>query len=286
MAGEEFRQTRAVVRNLFFIKKGEVMKLRNKILSATVAVTLLFTTAVFSLTASAAATIAKIGVTYNESISNTYKNTNLPDDKRNLRSVEVDGAGTLNMTFRCSQEKTYFKIYDADGKTIKGTASFPYGGGHFTTNAGYEWNESAKELKGTYEWVLPKKGIYYLSLAEYEKNNEGNGLISYELSFHASADVSPTYAVVAVPQTAAAPANSPDTVTAAWLTINLKKGDTLSLSATIEPAIAAGSATWKSAKPKIVSVDKNGKLKAVAKGSSTITLKAGDVQQYFIVKVK
>lgn len=261
------------------------MKIKNRILSFAVGVTLLCSAAVFSFTAGAATTPASLGVHYSESIPNNYSNTTLPDDKKNLHSVTVDSAGTLSMTFKCGQKKTYFKVYDADGKSVSSTASFT-SGGSFTTNAGFEWNEATKELSGTYEWTLPKKGTYYLSLAQYNKSNEGTEIVSYQLSFRDSAPESQTVVMIpqAEPKTAAP--SSPDTVTNAWLTVNLKKGDTLSLSATIEPAIAAGSATWKSSKPKIVSIDKKGKLKAVAKGSSTITLKAGDVQQYFIVKVK
>lgn len=59
--------------------------------------------------------------------------------------------------------------------------------------------------------------------------------------------------------------------------LSMKVGDTKKLSITIKPSYAYNKAlTFTSSKPKIVSVDENGKLTALKAGKSTITVKAAD----------
>lgn len=57
-----------------------------------------------------------------------------------------------------------------------------------------------------------------------------------------------------------------------YLTISLKKGDTLSLGADIT---GSGSITWKSSKSSVASVSSAGKVTAKSKGSAIITAKVG-----------
>ena len=60
-------------------------------------------------------------------------------------------------------------------------------------------------------------------------------------------------------------------------TLSLMKGKTTTLTATAAPASANNKAvTWKSSKTKIATVDTNGLVKAVAKGTATITATAKD----------
>jgi len=54
--------------------------------------------------------------------------------------------------------------------------------------------------------------------------------------------------------------------------LTIKKGQSKTLTATIVPADSTDKLTWKSSAPKKVSVDKNGKIKAVATGSAKITV--------------
>lgn len=60
-------------------------------------------------------------------------------------------------------------------------------------------------------------------------------------------------------------------------TLTLTVGETATLSATVKPDDATdNSVTWTSSEPTIATVDQNGKVTAKAKGSATITAKAGE----------
>lgn len=71
----------------------------------------------------------------------------------------------------------------------------------------------------------------------------------------------------------------PDSVSLNKKTLNLKVGDTYSLKLTLTPAPDAQYYWfWTSSNPETVSVDENGKLKALKNGTSTITVQAGPEQ--------
>ncbi|MBQ9361159.1 MAG: Ig-like domain-containing protein, partial [Lachnospiraceae bacterium] len=66
----------------------------------------------------------------------------------------------------------------------------------------------------------------------------------------------------------------------------VKKGKTLKLKATIAPKNATNTeVTWKSSKPKIAKVDKNGKVTALKKGTTTITVTTKDGKKKATCKV-
>ncbi len=68
--------------------------------------------------------------------------------------------------------------------------------------------------------------------------------------------------------------------------VELKKGDTVILVATINPADASDKTlTWSSSDATIVTVDQTGKVTAVKSGTATITVKAGDKQATCAVTV-
>ncbi|MCR5475377.1 MAG: Ig-like domain-containing protein [Lachnospiraceae bacterium] len=67
---------------------------------------------------------------------------------------------------------------------------------------------------------------------------------------------------------------------------SVKKGNTLKLKATIKPKDASNkSVTWKSSKPKIASVDKNGKVKGKKKGTAVITVTTKDGKKKATCKI-
>ena len=55
-------------------------------------------------------------------------------------------------------------------------------------------------------------------------------------------------------------------------TVTLKKGKTLTLKATMTPTYALSKLTWQSSDTKVATVSKSGKVKAIAEGTSTITV--------------
>lgn len=69
--------------------------------------------------------------------------------------------------------------------------------------------------------------------------------------------------------------------------ITIKRGKTKTLKYIRTPKKANDKITWKSSKPKIVKVTSNGKIKALKKGTSTITVKAASGKKASIkIKVK
>ena len=61
-----------------------------------------------------------------------------------------------------------------------------------------------------------------------------------------------------------------------YLTINLKKGDTLSLGASVS---GSGTVKWSSSKPTVAAVSSSGKVTAKKAGSAIITAKCGSSSQ-------
>ena len=54
---------------------------------------------------------------------------------------------------------------------------------------------------------------------------------------------------------------------------SFEMGSTLTLKATMTPSSSTDKLTWTSSNKKVASVDKNGKVKALKKGTATITVK-------------
>ena len=68
--------------------------------------------------------------------------------------------------------------------------------------------------------------------------------------------------------------------------VSLKKGESVTLVATVSPADATYKAlSWSSSNAGVASVDSNGKVTALADGSATITVKADDMQANCVVTV-
>jgi beta-glucosidase len=69
--------------------------------------------------------------------------------------------------------------------------------------------------------------------------------------------------------------------------MTLTKGDSVTLTATMDPSYAFETMSWSSSDPRVATVDQNGAVAAVAKGSSTITVTLSNGQSAScIVKVK
>ena len=68
--------------------------------------------------------------------------------------------------------------------------------------------------------------------------------------------------------------------------LTLKKGKTFKIKTSVTPITSPDKISYASSNKKIVTVDKKGKLKAVKKGTATITVKSGKKTVKFKVNVK
>ena len=69
--------------------------------------------------------------------------------------------------------------------------------------------------------------------------------------------------------------------------ITIKKGKSIKLKYTRKPVNAQDTLSWKSSKPKVVKILKNGKVKGIKKGKFVITLKTSTGKKAKItIKVK
>lgn len=67
-----------------------------------------------------------------------------------------------------------------------------------------------------------------------------------------------------------------------YITINMERGDTISLGADMT---GTGSVTWKSSKPKVATVSSTGKITAKSKGTTVISAKCGKTTRKIKIKV-
>lgn len=188
----------------------------------------------------------------------TYKCEFVGDWEYSDYKINVSSSGTLSVKLDSTLEYAELELFDSDFNYVyisdyTITSGRKRGGGSGSWYIDLRWNNVGEKLASTTIWKVTK-GTYYLRL----HNNYGTG-ISHSWS-SGKANITATY---------------PSTTSAAkfnYLTISLKKGDTLSLGADIT---GSGDVTWKSSKSSVASVSSAGKVTAKSKGSAIITAKVG-----------
>jgi len=191
-------------------------------------------------------------LTYKEAYENDYKLT-LSED------------GDLKINLECNEERLYIKLYDSKGEIVKKTkASASIGSWEIEVSSDYlKRNSYSKKANGVIEWKNLKKGTYYIRFSKAVWMNRG---FKYTV-------------------TATFPEDGTVPVNAVTIQQELKKGETLQLSASLSPSNATGSVTWKSDKPSVATVSKTGEVKAVGKGTAVITCTVGKKSDKIIIKV-
>jgi len=76
-----------------------------------------------------------------------------------------------------------------------------------------------------------------------------------------------------------------DKVTAAEITVGVKKGGSVQLNAGLTPSGSTAAVSWSSSKTSVAIVDKNGKVTGKAAGTAVITMKAGGITKKITVVV-
>ena len=149
-----------------------------------------------------------------------------------------------------------FYLYDSDGQwqestDTEATSESVYQQSNEVCTRCY-WNGTIEKCKGSIKYNV-KKGTYYLRFKNTSNSLNGNG--SGKLTF-----------------TATYPSATAKKAKISYININLAKGSTLSLGATVTNG---GTVTWKSSNSSVVTVSSAGSITAKGKGSAIITAKCG-----------
>lgn len=149
-------------------------------------------------------------------------------------------------------------IYDEDGNEVP-AEDYSTTVGSVCENWGilFDTNTVVGKTKGTVKFLV-SKGTYYL---KYEYGYcYSSGKINVTVTFPSD--------------TEAAKIN--------YITINMERGDTLSLGADMT---GTGEVTWKSSKPKVAVISETGKVTAKSKGTTVISAKCGKTTKKIKIKV-
>ena len=169
--------------------------------------------------------------------------------------VNVSESGRLTVDFYAGWKYCWLYLYDSNGNVVS-NSDWQMNSGYINSwgedGLEFEWNEATEKINATVFYSV-KKGTYYLRA--YRSRYDGKG-----------GDGKLTL-------TATYPSATTSKAKISYITINLEKGDTLSLGA----ALSGGSGTvkWSSSKPSVATVSSKGKVTAKKSGSTIITAKVG-----------
>lgn len=165
--------------------------------------------------------------------------------------ITVSGSGTLKFSIESQMKELYMYVYDSDGNKISTIANTDTSG--YSADIGVKshymvWNNTVEKYKGAVSYSV-KSGTYYIRFNR--TSSSGNGKLTF---------------------TATYPTGSSSKAKINYITLNLSKGDSLSLGADMT---GSGTVTWKSSNSSAVSVTSSGRVTAKGYGSAIITAKVG-----------
>ena len=169
--------------------------------------------------------------------------------------VTVSGSGTLKFSIESQMLELFMYVYDSDGNkvsTIANTDTSGYSAEIGVKSHYMQWNNTVEKYKGTVSYSV-KSGTYYIRFKNnsYSLDEIGSGKLTF---------------------TATYPTGSSSKAKINYITLNLSKGDSLSLGADMT---GSGTVTWKSSNSSAVSVTSSGRVTAKGYGSAIITAKVG-----------
>lgn len=232
------------------------MKIAKKITAALLAAAMAFTALVVSAPAESIENTAT-AITSGKKVSTYFYNTGENLDYK--LNVEKSGELELNV-----ESETYYlniSVYDSNGKIILPNPTYDSTCGRTDYYSERNclhclWNTTIGKYKGKITYPV-SKGKYYIrynwECNNYAIGNVGNG--TGKLTF-----------------TATYPSATAKKAKISYININLAKGSTLSLGATVTNG---GTVTWKSSNSSVVTVSSAGSITAKGKGSAIITAKCG-----------
>lgn len=235
------------------------MKIAKKIAAAMLAAAMAFTALVLPVGADSiedTAVSLKSGESYSKHMYNTYNNGHygtFADYK-----LTATSQGTLSLTITSTTNYTGIVLYNSNFDRVTVTSYDIITGSATTdwTGRGYieiQENSVAEKSVSKVNWDI-SKGTYYLRIyndLDWTYGYRGSkGNISFTATFPSTAKKAKI----------------------SYININLAKGSTLSLGATVTNG---GTVTWKSSNSSVVTVSSAGSITAKGKGSAIITAKCG-----------
>ncbi len=186
-----------------------------------------------------------------KSVTTTLKFSKTGDYK-----ITVSNSGELVINLDANMSSMLVYLYDSDGQwqdttDIKETSGSIFQNSYEVCTRCY-WNSTIEKCKGSITYHVTK-GTYYLRLKNTSNSLDENG--SGKLTF-----------------TATYPTSSSSKAKINYITLNLSKGDSLSLGADMT---GSGTVTWKSSNSSAVSVTSSGRVTAKGYGSAIISAKVG-----------
>lgn len=177
---------------------------------------------------------------------------------------KVSKSGTLKFSYSVDSVNVDFWLYDSEGTPVSITSKSSKSGNLYAwsenTCIGVRRNEVSGIGTGEFTYKV-KKGTYYLKTEGYSKGK--------------------------LKLTATYPTDDEGTSDAKIdaLTLSVKKGTTLSFGTMITGTADLSDIKWTTSDKKVATVSSAGVVKAVAKGSATITAKIGSSSVKIIIKV-
>ena len=198
-----------------------------------------------------------------------------------LYEINVNEKGTLTINANHENDLTYIALYDDNGKKLtavsatatRGSVSGGSGNGQLS------WNSTFEKAEGSFTYKV-SSGTYYL---ECKKNTSwrsgGNGGDQITISTKFTSDSKPATTSNSN-STASTSGKTPTT----YMAINLQKGQEIQLSAVLTNS-SNNTTTWATKNSAIATVTTSGKVKAVAEGSTYISVTANGKTDYLYIRV-
>lgn len=241
------------------------MKKIVKILSVFMSVVILVTALCVPVSAASIENTAKT-IDSGKKISFTMKNDQYFSNTYYDYKVTLSEKGTLKLSFTSKAQQTFVKVLDSNGNAVKlSSKNVSTGSANYYSYKGYtylNWNKAMENFKGTLSYKSLEKGTYYVRIwTEAAYTVKGKTSVSF------------TY-----PQEK----ESETEGKISYLSVTLKKGDTLQLGAVVD---GEGTVKWSTSKKAVATVTSKGKITAKSAGTATITAKLGTSSVKIKIKV-
>lgn len=177
--------------------------------------------------------------------------------------INVSKSGILTVELTAGWYKTDLNVFDSNGNSI-GYNDYEVTSGKFSRydNDGliFNWNDTTETLKAKAFFAVDKGTYYIRAKRDSWGGNDGSGKLTFTATYPSASSTGKIN----------------------YITINLARGDSISLGADMT---GSGTVTWKSSKSSVASVSSTGKVMAKSSGTTVISAKCGKTTKKIKIKV-